>query len=76
MANKKVRLTESELHQVIEASVRQILLKEGFFKKAGDAIDRFENWVGDKMEDLARGYGLKGGTLSTRFLICQFWARE
>lgn len=37
MANKKVRLTESELQQVVEASVRQILLKEGFFKKSVDA---------------------------------------
>lgn len=37
MANKKVRLTESELQQVVEASVRQILLKEGFFKKNVDA---------------------------------------
>ena len=56
-----MRLTESELQQIVENSVRQILIKEGFFKKAGDAIDRFENWVGDKMEDLARGYRLKDG---------------
>ena len=56
MNNKKMRLTESELKQVVEASVRQILMKEGFFKKAGDAIDRFENWADEKMEDFERGY--------------------
>ena len=56
-----MRLTESELKQVVEASVRQILLKEGWFKKAGDAIDRFENWVDDKMDDFHRGYDLKEG---------------
>ena len=38
MNNKKMRLTESELKQVVEASVRQILMKEGFFKKAGEKI--------------------------------------
>ena len=56
-----MRLTESELKQVVEASVRQILIKEGWFKKAGDAIDRFENWVDDKMDDFHRGYDLKEG---------------
>ena len=61
MNNKKMRLTESELKQVVEASVRQILIKEGWFKKTGDAIDRFENWVDDKMDDFHRGYDLKEG---------------
>ena len=56
-----MRLTESELKQVVEASVRQILIKEGWFKKTGDAIDRFENWVDDKMDDFHRGYDLKEG---------------
>ena len=51
MVDKKMRLTESELQQVVETSVRQILMKEGFFKKAGDAIDRFENWADEKKED-------------------------
>ena len=57
-----MRLTESELQQVVEASVRQILVKEGWFKKTGDAIDRFENWVDDKMDDFHRGYDLKEGS--------------
>ena len=61
MANKKMRLTESELKQVVETSVRQILMKEGFFKKAGNAIDHFGNWASDKIEDFARGYDLKEG---------------
>lgn len=71
MADKKMRLTESELQRVVENSVRQILLKEGFFKKAGDAIDRFENWVGDKMEDLARGYRLKDGNPTSVFDVIE-----
>lgn len=61
MKNKKMRLTESELQQVVETSVRQILMKEGFLKKIGDKIDRFENWVDDKMDDFHRGYDLKEG---------------
>ena len=61
MADKKMRLTESELQQVVETSVRQILMKEGFFKKAGDAIDRFENWTNDKLDNIHRGYDLKEG---------------
>ena len=71
MADKKMKLTESELQQVVENSVRQILIKEGFFKKAGDAIDRFENWVGDKMEDLTRGYGLKEGNPTSVFDVIE-----
>ena len=67
MADKKMRLTESELKQVVEASVRQILMKEGFFKKAGDAIDRFENWADEKMEDFERGYDLKEGNPTSIF---------
>ncbi len=35
-----MRLTESELQQIVENSVRQILIKEGFFKKAGIALKR------------------------------------
>lgn len=54
-----MRLTESELKQVVETSVRQILLREGLLKKAGDAIDRFENWADDKMDNFERGYDLK-----------------
>ena len=30
-----MRLTESELKQVVETSVRQILMKEGFFAGVG-----------------------------------------
>ena len=71
MADKKMKLTESELQQVVENSVRQILIKEGFFKKAGDAIDRFENWAGDKMEDLTRGYGLKEGNPTSVFDVIE-----
>lgn len=71
MNNKKMRLTESELHQVVEASVRQILMKEGFFKKAGDAIGRFKNWAGDKMEDFTRGYGLKEGNPTSVFDVIE-----
>ena len=61
MNNKKMRLTESELQQVVENSVRKILMKEGWFKKAGDAIDRFENWTNDKLDNIHRGYDLKEG---------------
>ena len=71
MADKKMKLTESELQQVVENSVRQILIKEGFFKKAGDAIDRFENWAGDRMEDLTRGYGLKEGNPTSVFDVIE-----
>lgn len=71
MANKKMRLTESELQQVVETSVRQILMKEGFFKKAGDAIDRFENWVDDKAEDFERGYDLKEGNPTSVFDVIE-----
>lgn len=67
MNNKKIRLTESELKQVVEASVRQILMKEGFFKKAGDAIDRFENWANDKIDNFDRGYDLKEGNPTSIF---------
>jgi hypothetical protein len=71
MADKKMRLTESELKQVVEASVRQILMKEGFFKKAGDAIDRFENWADEKMEDFERGYDLKEGNPTSVFDVIE-----
>ena len=71
MNNKKMRLTESELHQVVEASVRQILMKEGFFKKAGDAIDRFENWANDKMDDFERGYDIKEGNPTSVFDVIE-----
>lgn len=56
MADKKIRLTESELKHVVETSVRQILMKEDFFKKTEDAIDRFK-----------RGYGLKEGNPTSVF---------
>ena len=56
MADKKIRLTESELKHVVETSVRQILVKEDFFKKTEDAIDRFK-----------RGYGLKEGNPTSVF---------
>lgn len=62
-----MRLTESELKQVVEASVRKILMKEDVFKKAGDAIDRFENWADDKMDNLHRGYDLKEGNPTSIF---------
>jgi hypothetical protein len=67
MNNKKMRLTESELQQVVENSVRRILMKEGLLKKAGDAIDRFENWTNDKLDDFHRGYDLKEGNPSYIF---------
>ena len=50
MADKKMRLTESELKQVVEASVRQILLREGF----GD-------WASDKFDNIFRGYKVREG---------------
>ena len=56
-----MRLTESELKQVVEASVRQILVKEGWFKKAGDTIDRFKNWTDEKIDNFDRGYDIKEG---------------
>ena len=62
-----MRLTESELQQVVENSVRRILMKEGLLKKAGDAIDRFENWTNDKLDDFHRGYDLKEGNPSYIF---------
>ena len=66
-----MRLTESELKQVVETSVRQILMKEGFFKKAGDAIDRFENWADEKMDDFERGYDLKEGNPTSVFDVIE-----
>lgn len=71
MNNKKMKLTESELKQVVEASVRQILMKEGFFKKAGDAIDRFENWADEKIENFDRGYDLKEGNPTSVFDVIE-----
>lgn len=62
-----MRLTESELQQVVEASVRQILVKEGWFKKTGDAIDRFENWADEKIDNFDRGYDLKEGNPTSIF---------
>lgn len=67
----KVRLTESELHNVVMESVKQILIKEGFFKKAGDAIDRFENWADEKMDDFERGYDLKEGNPTSVFDVIE-----
>ena len=69
--NGKVRLTESELHNVVMESVKQILIKEGFFKKAGDAIDRFENWAGEKMDDFERGYDIKEGNPTSVFDVIE-----
>jgi hypothetical protein len=50
MNNKKMRLTESELKQVVEAAVRKILVKEGLGK-----------WASDKFDDAFRGYKVREG---------------
>lgn len=45
-----MRLTESELKQVVEAAVRKILVKEGLGK-----------WASDKFDDAFRGYKVREG---------------
>ena len=58
---KKVKLTENDIKAIVKESVKKIIIKEGLFKKIGNAIDRFENWTDDRLEDLDRGYDLKEG---------------
>ena len=58
---KKVKLTENDIKNIVKESVKKIIIKEGLFKKIGNAIDRFENWADDRLEDLDRGYDLKEG---------------
>ena len=58
---KKVKLTENDIKNIVKESVKKIIIKEGLFKKIGNAIDRFENWTDDRLEDLDRGYDLKEG---------------
>lgn len=50
MNNKKIKLTESELKQVVESAVKKILVKEGF----GD-------WASDKFDNAFRGYKVREG---------------
>lgn len=48
--NEKVRLTESELKQVVLESVKKILVKEGLGQ-----------WMSDKFDDAFRGYKVREG---------------
>lgn len=58
---QKMRLTESEVKQIVLEATRNILLKEGVLNKFGQKIDNVEQNFWDKLDDANRGYELKEG---------------
>lgn len=64
---QKMRLTESEVKQIVLEATRNILLKEGVLNKLGQKIDNVEQNFWDKLDDANRGYELKEGNPTSVF---------
>ena len=47
MRNQQIRLTESDLHFIVEESVRNILIKEGFFGNMWNGVKNVAGGVAD-----------------------------
>ena len=62
-----MRLTESEVKQIVLEATRNILLKEGVLNKLGQKIDNVEQNFWDKLDDANRGYELKEGNPTSVF---------
>lgn len=71
MKSNKIKLTESELKQVVSESVKQILIKEGFFKKIGKWADGVGEKFQNKMDDIYRGYDIKEGNPTSVFDVIE-----
>ena len=64
---QKMRLTESEVKEIVLEATKNILLKEGFLNKLGQKIDNVEQNFWDKLDDANRGYELKEGNPTSIF---------
>ena len=64
---QKMRLTESEVKQIVLEATRNILLKEGVLNKLGQKIDNVEQNFWDKLDDANRGYEFKEGNPTSVF---------
>ena len=47
MRNQQIRLTESDLHFIVEESVRNILIQEGFFGNMWNGVKNVAGGVAD-----------------------------
>lgn len=64
---QKMRLTKSEVKQIVLEATKNILLKEGVLNKLGQKIDNVEQNFWDKLDDANRGYKLKEGNPTSVF---------
>lgn len=55
MRNQQIRLTESDLHFIVEESVRNVLIQEGFFGNMWNGVKNVAGGVADAVKGAANG---------------------